>query len=633
MIIGTAGHIDHGKSALVEALTGRTMDPLAEERRRGITLDLHFAPLQLGSGAVAGVVDVPGHEDLIRAMVAGAAGLDLVLLVVAADEGIMPQTREHLAIVEQLRIPAGIPVIAKADLVDPEWLAMVSAEIGEWLEHSPVRFSAPIAVSARTGAGLDTLRALLDTLIAGGTPRGSAGDLLRLPIDRAFSLPGAGTVVTGTLWSGRLGVGDRVSILPAGLAGRVRSLERHGSAVDASTPGDRVAVALTGVERESVRRGAVLVAAESPWEITRAIDVRLELLPGAPRPLGAYTRVRLHLGTMEALARVQLPAPIPPGGSGFARLSLEEPILARGGDRVVLRSYSPVVTIGGGMVLDPLPPRGRARWDGGLSDEHAGARLAALLARRSGGVSAELVPVLLGLTPGASADVTKQPGFVERSGWVLSEASVREVSDRLLQAVADYHRDHPADPGIPLETLRAGQGLAGQVALDRLAQTAGLIIDEGVVREARFRPRAPGGEAMMERVMARIEAGGLAPPSSSELEADLKTAGTMEAIRAAVRTGRLVAVEPDRHYGPQALARFAEILADLAARGPITPPAVREAAGISRKYLIPLLEWADRTGLTVREGDTRRAGPKLAPDVARRQAAAAGKPSAEPSPG
>ncbi|MFL5403294.1 MAG: selenocysteine-specific translation elongation factor, partial [Gemmatimonadales bacterium] len=358
MIIGTAGHIDHGKSALVTALTGVKMDRLAEERRRQITIELNFAPLDLGRGRIAGVVDVPGHEDFVRTMVAGASGIDLALLVIAADEGIMPQTEEHLAILEQLAVPAGIPVITKADLVDPEWLELVSLEISERVGRSAVAFEAPVPVSAKTGAGIATLRehlAARASTIAARPP----GDAFRMPVDRVFSLPGVGTVVTGTAWSGRLVVGDPVHFLPTGLQGRVRSIESYGRTVERSEPGARTAVGVSAVDRASLERGAVLVTDELPWTATTAIDVEILLQPEAPRPLTSRTRVRLLIGTAEVMARVLPRSPIPPGGIGVARLSLESPLVVRAQDRFVIRSYSPVTTIGGGRVLDPLPPRRR----------------------------------------------------------------------------------------------------------------------------------------------------------------------------------------------------------------------------------------------------------------------------------
>ncbi|HEX7023598.1 MAG TPA: selenocysteine-specific translation elongation factor, partial [Gemmatimonadales bacterium] len=294
MIIGTAGHIDHGKSALVTALTGRAVDRLAEERRRGITIDLNFAPLELPGLPPAGIVDVPGHEDFVRTMVAGASGIDLVLLVVDASQGPQPQTWEHLAIVEQLRIPHGIPVITKADLADPDWIELITEELGSRLAVSPVSFEPPVVVSAVSGQGIEALRERLRVRLQ-GPAAAPVEDGFRMPIDRAFSLAGVGTVVTGTPWSGRLRIGDTVRILPgAGREGRVRSLEAYGHPRSEAGPGARTAVGLAGVERADIARGDVLVAGDLPWRATTALDVALELLPGAP-PVKRRLRVRLHL--------------------------------------------------------------------------------------------------------------------------------------------------------------------------------------------------------------------------------------------------------------------------------------------------------------------------------------------------
>ncbi|HTG84522.1 MAG TPA: selenocysteine-specific translation elongation factor, partial [Gemmatimonadales bacterium] len=356
MIIGTAGHIDHGKSTLLEALTGRRMDPLVEEQRRGITLDLHFTSLDLGDGITAGVVDVPGHEDLVRTMVAGAAGIDLVLLVVAADEGIMPQTREHLAVVQQLGIPAGIPVITKVDTVEREWAEMVALEAGEWLSDGRVAFSSPILVSATRGDGITELRERIREL-AKDLPSRPVDDLFRLPIDRALSVAGVGTVVTGTAWSGSLARGESVRVLPSGRVGRVRTIQNHGSDLERSVPGARTAVGIAGIEREDIHRGDVLVRENEPWAATTVLDAVVTLIPSASRQLSHRGRVRVHLGSAEVLARVRLKSPLLPGQSGAIRLLLETPTVARGGDRFVLRSYSPVETIGGGWIADPDPPR------------------------------------------------------------------------------------------------------------------------------------------------------------------------------------------------------------------------------------------------------------------------------------
>ncbi len=615
MIIGTAGHIDHGKSALVEALTGQRMDPLADEQRRGITLDLHFAPFRMPGGEVAGLVDVPGHEDLVRTMVAGAAGLDLVLLIVAADEGIMPQTREHLAVVEQLRVPLGIPVITKVDLVEPDWLQMLEAELAEWLTASPVAFSPPIATSARTGFGLDALRAEIAARTALAPPRRAMDDLARMPVDRAFSLPGAGTVVTGTAWSGSFRIGDAVRLLPGDIEGRVRSLERHGTALTTSLPGDRLAAGIAGIDRDQAERGQALVRLDDPWQATSAIDVALDLLPGVPHALSHQDRVRVHLGTVEALARARLRTPIPPGGSALVRLVLEEPIVARGGDRFVLRSYSPVSVIGGGWVLDPLPPGGRAVWPEGIDSREPSARLRALVARRPRGTQEALLPVLLGVPPAEAGAAVSSLKLVRVGGVLVSSDLVAEASRAALAAVRGWHQAHPSDPGMPSETLRQGLGRHGPAAVaavDRLLKAKTLITSGGLIHEPEFRPTAAGGDAMLDRLVAAIEGAGLTPPTVAELEASLGLRAVSDALRLAARGGRIVAVERDRYFSKTVLIRFVTVIRTLGAAGEISPGAVRNETGLSRKFVIPLLEWADAEGLTVRRGDGRVAGPKLA---------------------
>src|SRR5947208_3476408 len=353
-VIGTAGHIDHGKTALVKALTGVDTDRWEEEKRRGITIDLGFAPLPLGDAIQASVVDVPGHEGFVRNMLAGATGIDVALLVIAADEGIMPQTEEHLAIVELLGVRRGIPVITDQDLVEPEWLDLVRSELSERLKASRVRWDESIATSVVTGEGLPELRDALRR-VAGDLVERPADDLFRPPIDRVFAVAGAGTVVTGSTWSGSVAVGDAVRLLPLGREARVRSIEIHGEAAGRAAPGRRTALALVGVDKSELARGHVAVTG-SGWQATKLIDVAAELLPTARRAVASRTRLRVHLGTAEVLARaVQTPA-IAPGEHGLARLMLETPVVARGGDRFVLRSFSPVTTIGGGVVLGPFPP-------------------------------------------------------------------------------------------------------------------------------------------------------------------------------------------------------------------------------------------------------------------------------------
>ena len=614
VIIGTAGHIDHGKSTLVTALTGKPMDRLAEERRREITIELNFAPLDLGPGRMAGVVDVPGHEDFIRTMVAGASGIDLVLLVIAADEGIMPQTEEHLAILEQLGVGAGIPVITKADLADPEWLELVSLEIADRLARSRVAFESPLAVSARTGDGIEALRARLRSRAA-ALPAKSPADAFRMPIDRVFSLAGVGTVATGTAWSGRVEIGDTVIALPVGLRGRVRSLESYGRAVERSEPHARTAVGLVGIERDAIRRGDVLVTQELPWSASSALDVEITLQPEAPTPLRPRSRVRVHLGTAEVMARVVPRAPIEPGGTGIARLRLEKTMVARADDRFVLRSYSPVATIGGGRVLDPVPPRRRSVWPDGLASRDSAERFRAALARRPDGIPVAALPVLLGVPRTAAIDVARGEATARLLGelWV-DRAVVEQVGGQALALLRAYHREHISDAGMPLETLRHALGAPEVIvaaALDDFARMGRLRRVDGVVALAGFVPRVTGGDAEIDRVVAILSTAHLTPPSVAELERSTGRQDLHAVLRLAAAHGRVEAVERDRYYAREALEVFTATLHDLGREGEIVPATVRDRLGITRKYLIPLLEWADRKGITLRVGESRKLkGPR-----------------------
>jgi selenocysteine-specific elongation factor len=614
VIIGTAGHIDHGKSTLVTVLTGKPMDRLAEERRREITIDLNFASLDLGLGRMVGVVDVPGHEDFVRTMVAGASGIDLALLIVAADEGIMPQTEEHLAILEQLGIPSGIPVLTKSDLVDAEWLQLIALEVAERLALSSVPFESPLAVSARTGAGLETLRERLAARAAALAPR-SSGDAFRMPIDRVFSLAGVGTVVTGTAWSGRLEVGDSVLVLPSGLRGRVRSLESYGKAEGHSEPGARTAVGIAGIDRVAVTRGDVLVTDELPWTPATALDVEIVLQSGAPRPLTGRTRVRVLLGTAEVMARVLPRAPISPGETGMARLSLEKPLLARAEDRFVLRSYSPVTTIGGGRVLDPQPPRRRTLWPVGLASRDPGERFQSLLSRRPGGIRASLLPVILGLSRALASTVAHREPSARLLGdlWVTN-AVIEQVGTHALGLLKEYHRQHPSAVGMPLETLRhsiRAPDVVVEAALTDFGRAGRLRRSDGVVALAGFAPRVVGGDAEIDRVVGILLDAHLAPPSIPELERTTGRRDLIALLRLAAASGRVEAVERDRYYTREALEQFTGVLKDLGEKGSIIPAQVRDRLGISRKYLIPLLEWADGRGITVRVGEARELRVKV----------------------
>lgn len=608
MIIGTAGHVDHGKSALVEALTGRRMDRLAEERRRGITIELNFAPLDLGDGIRASVIDVPGHEDLVRTMVAGASGIDCVLLVVAADESIMPQTEEHLLVAEMLQVPHGIAVITKADAVEGDWLELVRDDVVRRLAASSISFGQLVVTSARTGLGVEALRERVRA-IARSTSHRRADDVFRLPVDRVFSVAGVGTVVTGTPWSGSVRIGDAMVVLPSGAEGRVRSLESHGESLERASPGMRVAVGLHGIAREQAGRGTQLVTAGAGWMATARLDARIELDARAPRPLSRRARVRVLHGTAEVLARVASSAVIEPGTRGSVRLRLEAPLVARGGDRFVLRSYSPVQTVGGGLVLDPDPPA-RSRDDLGSLAEDPTMLLRSLVGRRSDGLLVSSIPILLGTTPPEAEQVLADTtGLIKVNDRLVPGDRVRQLEEALLGALGEYHRDHTHDPGAPPEAirrrLRAPEWLAHEI-VDRLVRRRRIEWRDAQLALVGFAARPAATAADVARLIGRLREAGLAPPSVEELAREWPGIDVPAALRQAAKEGSAVAVERDRYFAREALDGFAAILRDIGAAGDLTPAAVRDRTGASRKFVIPLLEWADRAGITVRAGDSRR---------------------------
>jgi selenocysteine-specific elongation factor len=614
MIVGTAGHVDHGKSALVAALTGAPVDRLAEERARGMTIALGFAPLMLPDGRVAGVVDVPGHENLIRTMVAGASGMDVVLLVVAADEGIKPQTEEHLLILELLRVRCGVAVLSKVDRVSPERLAQVGDELAMRLAASPIPFSDPVAVSIPDGRGVAEVRRELLRLLATAPPR-DPHDLFRLPIDRVFAAPGFGTVVTGSTWSGTAAVGDDVLLLPSGRRARIRSIEEFGASRMQATPSARTALALVGVAVADVAKGSVAVHPDAGWEVTRRLTVRV-VLAGDTGPLLRRTRIELLHATASVSGHVVPHEPIAAGARGPASLLLDRGVVVRAGDRFVLRALSPVTIIGGGEVLDPLPGA-RMLWSDGMVSDDPASRLHAVIGRRKDGVEEGQLAVLSGLAPDAVNRLVEQSGELVTTGSrVIAKARVNQVADALRAVVSGWHRDRPAEPGIPLETLRRGSG-AGQATTEAaLAQLecTGLLEREGNLARIRgFVPSAPGGEQALGMLALQVDGAGLTPPEVAELATmlgvDLRQVES--ALRFAERAGRLVAVTPTRFYGHQALGRFRNALLEVGARSAIRVGAVRDATGLSRKYLIPLLEWADRAGITFRDGDVRHLVPDL----------------------
>ncbi len=616
VVIGTAGHVDHGKTALVFMLTGTDTDRWEEEKRRGITIDLGFAQLQLADGITASIVDVPGHENFVRNMVAGAAGVDVALLVVAADEGVMPQTIEHLAILDFLGVRTGVVAITKVDLVEQEWLELVEADVTERLAVSQIVWESPVRTSTLTGPG--ELVSALTRAAARAIDR-STEDLFRMPVDRVFSVAGAGTVVTGTTWSGAVAVGDLVTVLPGGLDSRVRSVEVHGEQRDEAEPGRRTALALPGVSREDVARGSVTVAGAG-WRASTAIDVRLTLLQEA-RPLTQRSRVRLHLGTAEVLARLT-PAgeSIEPGKPGAARLRLEQPIVTRWGDRGVIRSYSPVHTIGGCVVVDPFPaPRPRRPRD--IEGKGAAAppeRLAAFVEDGGvRGVRVEDLPVRLGVHPGEVGALVSQaraPRGVRVVGDRLLAASVHEEAERTVMALIERcHRDRPLEPGAPLEDVRGAVRDAelADAVVAALRDAGSIELDGSIVRRRSFRPAlSPAEASLADALRTALTQAGPRGLTAEELKQHVPADRVRELAEFEVRTGTVVRIGRDRYVDAESLGRLRGIIVGLIAeKGHATPAEIREVTGLTRKYLIPVLEWMDASGFTVRDGDVRRIGP------------------------
>ncbi len=610
-VIGTAGHIDHGKTALVKALTGVDTDRWEEEKRRGITIDLGFAPLPLGDALQASVVDVPGHEGFVRNMLAGATGIDVALLVIAADEGLMPQTEEHLAIVELLGVRRGIPVLTKRDLVDAEWLDLIRAEVAKRLAGSRVRWAPPVAVSSVSGEGLDELRGALTAAAQDLTER-PVDDLFRLPIDRVFAVAGAGTVVTGSTWSGSVAVGESVHLLPLDRVVRVRSIEVHGQAAERAVPGRRTALALVGVERDELARGHVAVRGDG-WRATTLLDAAVELLPAARKPLASRTRVRVHLGTAEVLARVVQVAGIAPGSSGLARLVLESPLVARGGDRFVLRSFSPVTTIGGGVVLDPFPPQPgpRLRHRALALTQTPAERLLGWVSEAGlAGVPTRDLPVRLGILPGDVTGVIATAGKpVLVCGDVLAgRAHIAAEAERLANVVAAHHAAHPLDRGMSLQALRAAMGDVPAAVMDQLPD---LGVRKKLIAVEGGEVRRPGWKAAVDpaaraKLAARVAAAGWQVPTVAELQREFAAEPVGPLLAHLARDGAVEQMDQERYADPKALGDFRTALeAALKELGQATPAELKERFGLTRKHLIPLLEWSDRRGITRRTGDSR----------------------------
>lgn len=610
MIIGTAGHIDHGKTALVRALTGVDTDRLPEEKRRGITIDLGFAPIELPNVGVAGVVDVPGHEAFVRTMLAGATGIDLALLIVAADEGVMPQTREHVAILGLLGIRGGVVALTKRDLVDEDWLDLVRLDLADLLAGTPLADAAVVPTSVITGAGLTEVRQALAEAAGKIAPR-SDDDVFRMPIDRVFTVRGTGTVVTGTVWSGAIRRDDTIRILPDDRRVRVRGLQAHGAPVDVARPGMRLAVAVAGVEHDALARGAVLVA-NDVWSPSRVLRGDVTLLAGTVASLSPRSAVRFHLGTSEVGARVVTAGgALSAGQAKPARIVLDTPVVARAGDRFVIRGGSPMTTLGGGVVVDPHPTHRRARpW--GADHATPSARLALALAEAGGeGVPVDALPVRIGVSARAVADLLDagEAAHLRLGARIYAVARRDEAVELLVRAVDAHHARNPLDSGAALQTMR-GQ-LAGRPELIddavRVAAERGLVeVDAGTMRRAGWAPRLSAEQALLkERLAEVLRLAAAEPPAVGELEA-VHGDAVAALLRLLEREGTVVAVETDRYYAADAVdALIARLRGGMVSGRVYSPAELRDVIGISRKFLIPFLEFCDRRGITERRSAGR----------------------------
>ena len=611
MILGTAGHIDHGKTTLVRALTGVDTDRLPEEKRRGITIDLGFAPLELEGVGQVGIVDVPGHEAFVRTMVAGATGIDLALLVVAADAGVMPQTREHLAILSLLGVCGGVVAITKCDLADTEWIALVEDDVREATFGSALDGAVIVRVSSTTGAGLDDLRAALSD-VARRVPLRSSADLFRLPIDRAFTVKGTGTVVTGTAWSGALTRDMSVRLFPSGVSARVRGIQAHGRAVEVVRAGDRAAVALGGVDLDHVGRGGVLVHGDA-WRPSTVLRAQVALLDDAPATLGPRTMVRFHLGTSDVGARLVVRgAALSPGARVSARIVLDEAILMRGGDRFVLRTSSPSSTLGGGVVTDPLAPARARPWPlEVVTPIRVLDRL--ILDAGASGVMVKELPVRLGLAPN-ECDALVSTSGAWRVGEMVVGAAVRDhLVAHALATLDEFHRAHALERGAPVQWLRSRLDAPDEIAsavVSLLAAVGEVTLDHGIVARSRYVAILSDAQTLVKNAMLQaIVTAGAEPPSFDELAP--RVGASREDVHALARwlarEGFVVAVEPERYYAASTVeALRVRLLAGMTGTNGYSPTDLKGMLDLTRKFLIPFLEYCDREGYTIRDAAGRR---------------------------
>jgi selenocysteine-specific elongation factor len=626
-VIGTAGHVDHGKSTLIAGLTGTHPDRLKEEQAREMTIDLGFAWMSLPDGEPVGIVDVPGHRDFIENMLAGVGGIDAALFVVAADEGVMPQTREHLAILDILQIPAGIIVLTKIDLVDdPEWLDLVETDVRQAVTGTILETAPLVRVSARTRAGLPELVRTLGEVLSQHPARPDLGRP-RLPIDRVFTIAGFGTVVTGTLTDGRFQTGAEVEILPSGLKGRIRGLQSYSQKEDVALPGSRTAINISGVDVDQVLRGEV-VAQPGQYVPSRRIDVQFRLLPSVSAALRHSTEVKFFLGAAEIQARVRLlgTEELLPGETGWLQLELNEPAVALRGDHYILRRPSPGETLGGGIVLDPHPHGRHKRFSpevlAQLETYLAGAPDEVLF---QASLASGLAPVreVVGrarldpeqavqalaelIARGDLLDLEENVGAENPERLVIARPQWQALCDQVAALLGGYHHSFPLRPGMPREELKSRLKLSPRVfslVLRKFVQGGFLAEDGAFLRHPDHSIRlTPPQQARLQALLARAAQNPYTPPSVKEMLAELGE----DVYDAALALGDLIQVSPEvafRRADYDAL--LAQVRAWLVEKGSLTVAEFRDRFQTSRRYALAFLEHLDQTGVTLRDGDLRR---------------------------
>lgn len=626
IIVGTAGHVDHGKTTLIRALTGVNTDRLREEQERGMTIDLGFASLTLPNGQRIGIVDVPGHERFLKNMLAGAGGVDVALMVIAADESVMPQTTEHLEILELLEVKRGVIALTKADMVDEEWLSVVQDDIRAALADTFLSDAPMVPVSGVTGMGIPDLIDALQTTCETVEARDASGPF-RIPVDRVFTLTGFGTVITGTLVSGTIRVGDPVEVQPSGLESRARQIQVHGKKVDQAEAGSRVAVNLAGLEIADLARGDV-VSSPGALKESSVVDVRLTLLGNAPHPLKNRTRVRFHAGTAEILGRLTIldRDELKPGEQAYAQFRAETPSAVSRGDRFVIRSYSPMVTIGGGIVIEPNA-RKHKRFDEGTIDS---------LETASKGTPEELLEQALRQAPAGIAsqellrkvEVSEVSALLESlkdagkavaldGGRLIHTSVLSQYASAMRDVLSGFHMTHPLRPGMPREELRtaAGKGLESKVFASVLAQLQSrgeLTVSDASVRLTGFEPTlTPAQQSASDALAHTLLDTGLNVPDADEFlrGTGLPQTEAKEILDLLASRGEVVKIAEGIYLHASTVEQAESTVRKfIEENGKLTVSQFRDLTGTSRKYAVPLLEYFDSKRITRRIGDERVAG-------------------------